>query len=98
MTPRRGGRGRTLSHFTLDLWTLDILQQGAVLKTIRRLEYKEGYARKEKLFKSLIKQGLTDKEVQKHLRQLIREGDVYSPRVDWYRRTSYQPRKRKRRK
>lgn len=94
---RRGGRGRTLAGMTLTMFLSDALKTGTIMQTIKKFEYKQGVARKEELFKSLKKQGLTEKDIKKHLRDLLRSGDVYEPRETMYRRTAYRPRKRKRR-
>jgi len=98
MSPRRGGRGRTHAGFAVNLFLLESLKRGTIMQTLRKFEYKQGVAREEELFKKLRKEGLTDKDIKKHMGELIREGEVYLPRPFFYRRTSYRPRKRKRRK
>jgi hypothetical protein len=94
---RKHGRGRTLSGMSLIFWTRDLLAESEVLAVIKSFEYKKGVAKEKELYRRLKKRGLTEKDIKKSLGSLIREGEVYSPREEWYRRTSYRSRKRERR-
>jgi len=86
---RKGGRGRTLTGRVVNRFLLDSLKEGTILNTLKKFEYKQGVAREEEFFGKLRKQGLTEKDIKVHLGSLIREGDVYSPRPHFYKRTSY---------
>jgi len=95
---RRGGRGRTLTGRALQDFWMDSMKQGAIMQALKKFEYKQGVARKEELYKKLKKEGLTDKDIKKHLGVLIRSGDIFSPRPEYYRRTAYRPRKRRKKR
>jgi len=99
---RRGGRGRTLSGYSLNRLLLNGLKTGTVMQALKAMEIKGshrgvknllggrkilGVAREEYLFKALKKEGLTDKDIKKHLGELIREGHVYTPKRGFYKRT-----------
>lgn len=92
---RRGGRGRTHAGLVVNLFLLESLKRGTIMQALKKFEYKRGVAREEEFFKKLRKEGLTDKDIKKHLGELIRSGDVFCPRPLFYRRTAYTPRRRR---
>jgi len=95
---RRGGRGRTLTGLAVNLVLLDALKRGTIMETLKKFEYKQGVAREKEFFEKLRKQGLSDKDIKKHLGELLRFGDVFTPRPMFYRRTAYKPRKKRKHK
>ena len=92
---RRGGRGRTHAGLVVNLFLLESLKRVTIMQTLKKFEYKQGVAREGELFKKLRKEGMTDQDIKKHMRELIREGEVFCPRPEFYRRTAYRPHKRR---